>query len=68
VDWDAWERPPIFRLIQETGAVPEADMRRTFNLGIGLVAVVPSRSVLAVLAMLRRRGERPVLMGEVAGA
>jgi phosphoribosylformylglycinamidine cyclo-ligase len=65
VDWDAWERPAIFRLIQETGGVPEADMRRTFNLGIGLVAVVPARSAAGVLRSLRARGERAVRCGTV---
>lgn len=44
VDWSAWEVPAIFRLIQETGEVPEEDMRRTFNMGVGLVFVMdPSR-------------------------
>lgn len=59
LDWDAWERPPIFDLIQELGTVPEADMRRTFNLGIGLVVVVrPDRtdSVLGRLAELEAGG------------
>src|SRR5699024_492776 len=32
VDWEAWERPPLFKLIQEIGNVPEEDMRATFNL------------------------------------
>src|SRR5690606_33504466 len=41
VDYGAWERPPIFSLIQDLGGVPEDDMRRTFNLGIGLVAILP---------------------------
>lgn len=40
IDWDAWKRPPIFNLIKELGNVPEDDMRATFNLGIGLVAVI----------------------------
>lgn len=40
IDWNAWERPPIYKLIQEIGNVPEDDMRATFNLGIGLIAVV----------------------------
>ncbi len=39
-DYSAWERPGLFRLIERLGGVPEADLRRTFNLGIGLVAVV----------------------------
>jgi len=40
IDWNSWERPPIFKLIQEIGNVPEEDMRSTFNLGIGLIAIV----------------------------
>ncbi len=39
-EWESWQRPSIFRLIQETGSVPEPDMRQTFNLGIGLVFIV----------------------------
>lgn len=40
IDWDAWKRPPIFNLIKDLGNVPEEDMRATFNLGIGLIAVI----------------------------
>jgi phosphoribosylformylglycinamidine cyclo-ligase len=40
VDWDAWERPPVFKWLEEQG-VGEQEMRRVFNVGIGLVAVVP---------------------------
>ena len=40
IDWNTWERPPVFNLIQKLGNVPEEDMRKTFNLGIGLVAVI----------------------------
>ncbi len=39
-DWGTWHEPPIFSLIRRFGSVPEKDMRRTFNLGIGLVAVL----------------------------
>jgi len=65
VRWDAWERPPLFTLIQRTGNVPEEDMRRTFNLGIGLVIIVPERQAGGVLAYLKRKKERAVLLGEV---
>ncbi|MDP4242451.1 MAG: phosphoribosylformylglycinamidine cyclo-ligase, partial [Bacteroidota bacterium] len=41
IDWSAWSRPPIFQLIQDAGLVPEDDMRRAFNLGIGLILIVP---------------------------
>ncbi|HWF43293.1 MAG TPA: phosphoribosylformylglycinamidine cyclo-ligase [Candidatus Kapabacteria bacterium] len=65
IDWDAWERPPIFRLIQEAGMVPEDDMRRTFNLGIGLILIVPNETSVAVEDALRECGEQPIRMGRV---
>lgn len=65
IDWDAWERPRLFQLIQRLGDVPEDDMRRTFNLGIGLVLIVRSASADLMLRSLRRAGERPVVIGEV---
>jgi phosphoribosylformylglycinamidine cyclo-ligase len=40
IDWDAWERPPVFEWLAEQG-VDEDEARRVFNLGIGLCAVVP---------------------------
>lgn len=65
VQWDAWERPAIFRLIQELGSVPESDMRSTFNLGIGLVAVVPVDRAADAVASLRAAGEQPVTIGRI---
>jgi phosphoribosylformylglycinamidine cyclo-ligase len=66
VDWNSWERPAIFRLIQKAGDVPEEDMRRTFNLGIGLIAIVPNAEADAAMTFLRRRKERPVIVGHIA--
>ncbi len=66
VDWNAWKRPPIFGLIQREGNVPEEDMRRTFNLGIGLVIVATESGADAVMARLREIGEDPVVIGRVA--
>ena len=40
IDWDAWERPPVFGWIADRG-VAEDEARRVFNLGIGMCAVVP---------------------------
>ncbi len=65
IDWDAWERPAIFRLIQRAGDVPEEDMRRTFNLGVGLIIIASPREADGVLRTLRLKHERPVVMGEV---
>jgi phosphoribosylformylglycinamidine cyclo-ligase len=39
LDWSAWEKPPIFGLLQEVGGVPFEEMLRVFNLGLGLVFV-----------------------------
>ena len=67
VDWDAWARPALFRLIQETGDVPEDDMRRTFNLGVGLVAVVPPDARDRALTVLGALGEPAFEIGRVVG-
>jgi phosphoribosylformylglycinamidine cyclo-ligase len=65
IDWNSWKRPAIFRLIQEAGMVPEDDMRRTFNLGIGLILIVPGETSVAVEDALRTFGEQPIRMGRV---
>lgn len=65
VDWDAWERSSIFKLIQRTGEVPEEDMRRTFNLGIGLVMIVAKRECDAIARFIRKEGEHCIVVGEV---
>ncbi|HYX75825.1 MAG TPA: phosphoribosylformylglycinamidine cyclo-ligase [Gaiellaceae bacterium] len=41
IDWDAWERPPVYAWLDEQG-VEEEEQRRVFNLGIGMCAVVPA--------------------------
>lgn len=66
VEWDAWERPQIFQLIQKTGKVPEEDMRRTFNLGIGLVIITGPKNLDRVLNHLRKLKEQPFVFGEVS--
>jgi phosphoribosylformylglycinamidine cyclo-ligase len=67
IDWNSWDRPRVFRLIQSIGNIPEEDMRRTFNLGIGFVVIVPKKSAKAVLKTLRKRGENGRVIGEVVG-
>ena len=68
VDWDAWTWPGVFRLIQETGDVPVEDMRRTFNLGVGLVVVVPEEKRERALTVLGALGEPAFAVGRVVGA
>ncbi len=59
IQWDAWPRPPIFQLIQKLGNVPETDMRQTFNLGIGLVFVVPPNAADEILQFLQQNSTWP---------
>ena len=68
VDYDAWERPALFDLIQREGDVPEADMRQTFNLGVGLVAAVREDDVAAARDTLEALGEAPFRIGRVQAA
>jgi phosphoribosylformylglycinamidine cyclo-ligase len=44
LDWDSWERPPVYAWLDEQG-VAEDEQRRVFNLGIGMCAVVPAADV-----------------------
>ncbi|PSC75241.1 Phosphoribosylformylglycinamidine cyclo-chloroplastic mitochondrial [Micractinium conductrix] len=44
-----WEIPPLFQWVQEAGKVPEAEMFRTFNMGVGMIIVVPRSDVDKVL-------------------
>ncbi len=67
IDWNAWNRPAIFQLIQKTGNVPEDDMRRTFNLGVGMILIVATANVDSVMGFLRKKGERPFIMGKTKG-
>jgi len=56
VDWGSWERPAIFPLVQKLGNVPEADMRRTFNLGVGLIFIVRPSDAHQAAGLLRNEG------------
>jgi phosphoribosylformylglycinamidine cyclo-ligase len=61
----AWDIPPVFRLLAEKGQVPEDDMWRTFNLGVGMVLVVPPKYLEKLLRSLRESGCQGFPMGNV---
>jgi len=65
VDWYSWDRPVIFDLIQRIGKVPEEDMRRTFNLGIGLIMIVDRKNADKIITALEKKNEKPFVMGEI---
>jgi phosphoribosylformylglycinamidine cyclo-ligase len=66
VDRSTWRVPPIFRWLGEAGNVPDDDMLRTFNMGIGLILVVAPDDAESVLRDLRAAGEQgAVVIGRV---
>jgi len=64
----SWPIPPIFSFLQQLGSVPQTEMFRTFNMGVGFMLVVASRHVRGVLETLKRRRERAYVIGEVVRA
>ncbi|MGC8916391.1 MAG: phosphoribosylformylglycinamidine cyclo-ligase [Thermoanaerobaculum sp.] len=56
IDLRSWDEPPVFRLLRREGKVPETDMRRTFNLGVGMILVVDPAHLGEVLARLVPHG------------
>ena len=65
IDAGTWPRLPIFELIAAEGPVEEAEMERTFNMGIGMIAVLAPAEVAAALALLEQEGHRAYEIGRV---
>jgi len=61
----SWDIPPVFTFLQNAGRVPEIEMLRTFNSGIGMVALVPQAAVSDVLERLAGMHEKAFVIGEV---
>ncbi len=62
-----WEEPRVFAEIQRLGEVADDEMVRVFNLGIGMVVVVPAADAFHALDLARSGGHRAVEIGEVVG-
>ena len=65
VDPKSWTLPPLFRLLQEAGKVATEEMRDVFNLGVGLITVLPPADADAALAAARSAGVDAWVCGEV---
>jgi phosphoribosylformylglycinamidine cyclo-ligase len=65
VDRGTWRPQPVFDLVQERGRVEPAEMERTFNLGVGMVALVAPSDVDRALALLTARHVPSWVAGEV---
>jgi phosphoribosylformylglycinamidine cyclo-ligase len=65
LDRSSWTIPPIFQWLQRAGGVPEAEMFRAFNMGVGLILVAAPEDADRLLAALREAGEAAWHLGEI---
>ncbi len=65
IDQSSWETSPIFELIQERGDIDESEMRRTFNLGIGMMVIVAANKVEDACKILETTGETVYQCGRI---
>lgn len=65
VDWNSWKRPEIYELIKNKGDVPENDMRKTFNLGIGLIAIIGKKDADRYISFWKSKSEKCFIIGDI---
>jgi phosphoribosylformylglycinamidine cyclo-ligase len=65
VTMGSWPVQPIFSHLQKLGNIPDAEMLRTFNMGIGMVLVVPPKKFKRVQTVLERAGEKGFTIGRI---
>ncbi|NVK14964.1 MAG: phosphoribosylformylglycinamidine cyclo-ligase [Rhodobacteraceae bacterium] len=69
IDLNAWELPPVFKWMAETGGIAEAEMLKTFNCGIGMILSVSAERADELVKVLEGEGETVARLGTVtAGA
>lgn len=62
---NSWDIPPIFRVIQDIGHVEDHEMYRVFNMGIGMMMMVPEKEAQEILDRLKVLGEKAYLLGVI---
>ncbi|WP_170557102.1 phosphoribosylformylglycinamidine cyclo-ligase [Ruegeria atlantica] len=67
IDLNAWDLPPVFRWMAETGGIVEAEMLKTFNCGIGMIVVCDADRADDLAALLADAGETVARLGTVTG-
>ena len=65
VDLASWQVPPLFEHLRKLGNVEQDEMMRTFNMGIGLIVVVPAEKLKKAKAVLNRANERHHIIGRI---
>ncbi len=63
LDHASWEVPELFRLIQDCGGIAEEEMFRAFNMGLGMLLLLPPAEVEKAVSLLEQAGERPMRVG-----
>ena len=61
----SWDMPPIFKIIEAKGGVPDAELYQVFNMGIGMVAIVSAAKADAILKLIHGQKHKAWLIGEV---
>jgi phosphoribosylformylglycinamidine cyclo-ligase len=65
IDWHSWKQNPVFDLIQFAGRIDDKEMRHVFNLGIGLIFIVPKHTADKAISLLKKSKEKHYIIGEV---
>ncbi len=65
IDLASWRRPAVFEWLRSAGNIPEHEMYRTFNCGLGMAVVVPSDQAEATVAFLGEQGETAWIAGRI---
>jgi phosphoribosylformylglycinamidine cyclo-ligase len=65
IQWGNWEPSPIFKLIQKTGKINDGEMRKVFNMGIGLAVIVSRSQEELAIELARECNEHPLIIGEI---
>ena len=66
IDWNSWKPNPVFGLIAETGKISSSEMRKVFNMGIGLVMIAGKKDVKKITGFLNRINEKHFIIGTVS--
>jgi phosphoribosylformylglycinamidine cyclo-ligase len=66
IEMGSWTVPPIFEHLQSLGNVPQEEMLRTFNMGLGMLLVVPSAKFKKAQTVIERSGEKAFTVGRIA--
>ena len=62
---NSWDMPPVFTFLRDKGHIPQDEMLRTFNCGVGMVLVVPKKDADEIMFQLEALGEKSFVLGDI---